>query len=57
MSVAVVPVKSLAHSKSRLSSDFTRSQLEMLSLSMLEDLLGALLETPVSDSGRRGHTR
>lgn len=46
MSVAVVPVKSLAHSKSRLSSAFTRSQLEELSLSMLEDLLEALLETP-----------
>ncbi len=46
MSVAVVPVKSLAHSKSRLSSDFSRSELEKLSLSMLEDLLGSLLATP-----------
>ena len=46
MSAAIVPVKSLAHSKSRLSPAFTRSQLEKLSLSMLEDLLEALLETP-----------
>ena len=46
MSVAVIPIKSLAHSKSRLSSDFDRSELERLSLSMLEDLLDALLATP-----------
>ena len=46
MSVAVVPVKSLAHSKSRLSSDLSRVELEKLSLAMLEDLLGSLLATP-----------
>ena len=46
MSVAVIPIKSLAHSKSRLASEFSRSELETLSLSMLDDLLGSLLATP-----------
>ena len=46
MSVAVIPIKSLAHSKSRLASEFSRSERETLSLSMLDDLLGSLLATP-----------
>lgn len=46
MSAAVIPVKSLAASKSRLASVFTRGELELLCLAMLEDLLAALLETP-----------
>ncbi len=46
MSAAVVPVKSLAASKSRLMPDLSRNALEALSLAMLEDVLHALLATP-----------
>ena len=46
MSAAVVPVKSLAASKSRLLPDLSRGDLEALSLAMLEDVLTALLATP-----------
>lgn len=46
MSVALVPVKSLAHAKSRLLPELARQQLEELSLAMLGDVLEALAATP-----------
>lgn len=46
MTLAVVPVKALAESKSRLLPDLSREQLEALSLAMLTDVLNALLATP-----------
>ncbi|MFP6639478.1 MAG: 2-phospho-L-lactate guanylyltransferase [Myxococcota bacterium] len=46
MSTALIPVKSLAQSKSRLATEFAQPELEALSLAMLEDLLSALLATP-----------
>ncbi len=45
MSAAVVPVKELAASKSRLLAELTREELAVLSLAMLEDVLAALLAT------------
>ncbi|MAI78953.1 MAG: 2-phospho-L-lactate guanylyltransferase [Deltaproteobacteria bacterium] len=49
MNSAVIPVKSLTKSKSRLSKTFAQTELEALSLSMLQDLLTALLATPALD--------
>lgn len=49
MSVAVVPVKHLAASKSRLIPELSRAELEALALAMVEDVLGALLATPELD--------
>lgn len=49
MSVAVVPVKHLAASKSRLIPELSRGELEALALAMVEDVLGALLATPEID--------
>jgi len=46
MNAAVVPVKSLSASKSRLMPELDRDELEQLCLAMLEDVLGALLATP-----------
>ena len=46
MTTAVVPVKSLAASKSRLLPELARDQLQALSLAMLEDLIHALKATP-----------
>jgi 2-phospho-L-lactate guanylyltransferase len=46
MTTAVVPVKSLATSKSRLLPELARDQLQALSLAMLEDLIHALKATP-----------
>lgn len=46
MTIALVPVKRLAESKSRLLPELEREQLEALSLSMLRDVLGALAATP-----------
>lgn len=42
MSLALVPVKSLAASKSRMLPKLTREQLEQLSLAMLSDVVEAL---------------
>ncbi len=44
---AVVPVKNLGISKRRLSSVFTPQERKMLTLAMLEDVLGALKESVV----------
>ena len=49
MSLAVVPVKALAASKSRLLPELEQEQLEALSLAMLSDVLAALLSTPSLD--------
>jgi 2-phospho-L-lactate guanylyltransferase len=49
MTAAVIPVKSLAASKSRLLPELPRKQLNALCLGMLEDLIGALEETPGID--------
>ncbi len=46
MTVAVIPVKSLASSKSRLLPELPRDALQALSLAMLEDLIRALQATP-----------
>lgn len=46
MSVALVPVKSLARAKSRLLPELERHELERLSLAMLGDVLEALRATP-----------
>ena len=46
MSLAVVPVKALEGSKSRLLPELQQAQLEALSLAMLSDVLIALLDTP-----------
>jgi 2-phospho-L-lactate guanylyltransferase len=46
VSAAVVPVKRLADSKSRLLPDLSRRELEALALAMAEDVLAALLATP-----------
>ena len=46
MTLAVVPVKALADSKSRLLPELDRDQLEALSLAMLSDVISALLGTP-----------
>ena len=49
MTAAVIPVKSLAASKSRLLPELPRKQLNALCLAMLEDLIGALQQTPGID--------
>ncbi len=49
MSCAVVPVKALSASKSRMLPDLDRSQLETLALVMLEDVLAALCAVPSLD--------
>lgn len=49
MSVAVVPVKQLSASKSRLIPELSRGELEALALAMVEDVLAALLATPEID--------
>lgn len=49
MSSAVVPVKSLSASKSRLLPELSRGELEALALAMVEDVVGALLDTPEID--------
>ena len=46
MSTALVPIKELAASKSRLLAELEREELANLSLAMLEDVLAALLATP-----------
>ena len=46
MSTAVVPVKELSRSKSRLLPELSRAELEALALAMAEDVLSALLATP-----------
>ncbi len=46
MSTAVVPVKELTQSKSRLLPELSRAELEALALAMAEDVLSALLATP-----------
>ena len=50
MTTAVVPVKSLAASKSRLLPELARDQLQALSLAMLEDLIRALKTTPALET-------
>ncbi|MDG2334133.1 MAG: 2-phospho-L-lactate guanylyltransferase [Myxococcota bacterium] len=50
MTVAVVPVKSLASSKSRLLPELPRDALQALSLAMLEDLIRALQATPAIET-------
>ena len=42
MSLALVPVKALATSKSRLLPELDREQLQQLSLAMLDDVVRAL---------------
>ncbi len=49
MSFAVVPIKHLSKSKSRLASQLERDALERLCLAMLRDLLSALQATPSLD--------
>ena len=49
MSCAVVPVKALSASKSRMLPDLDRTQLETLALVMLEDVLAALCAVPFLD--------
>lgn len=49
MSTAVVPVKTLSRSKSRLLPELDRAHHEALSLAMVEDVLAALLATPALD--------
>jgi len=49
MSCAVVPVKELATSKSRLLLQLAAEEREELALAMLEDVLTALLATPALD--------
>jgi 2-phospho-L-lactate guanylyltransferase len=49
VSVAVVPVKQLAASKSRLIPELARDELEALALAMVEDVLAALVATPEID--------
>jgi len=49
MSTAVVPVKALTASKSRLLPELGQSELAELAVAMLEDVLGALLATPALD--------
>jgi 2-phospho-L-lactate guanylyltransferase len=49
MSLALVPVKSLAASKSRLLPSLSREQLEQLSLAMLSDVVEALCGVPALD--------
>ncbi|MBW2382056.1 MAG: 2-phospho-L-lactate guanylyltransferase [Deltaproteobacteria bacterium] len=46
MNAAVVPVKSLAASKSRLLPELSRDELDALALAMVEDVVRALLATP-----------
>jgi len=50
MTTAVVPVKSLEASKSRLLPELARDQLQALSLAMLEDLIRALKATPALET-------
>ena len=49
MSVALVPSKHLASGKSRLVSRLSRTDLEALTLAMLDDVVAALLATPSLD--------
>ena len=49
MNTAIVPVKELTLSKSRLLPELSRGELEALALAMAEDVLAALLETPQID--------
>lgn len=49
MSAAVVPVKALAASKSRLLPELGQEELADLAIAMLEDVLAALLDTPSLD--------
>jgi 2-phospho-L-lactate guanylyltransferase len=46
LNAAIVPVKSLARSKSRLLPELSRDELDALALAMVEDVLRALLATP-----------
>lgn len=46
MNAAVVPVKSLSDSKSRLLPELSRAELDALALAMVEDVVRALLATP-----------
>lgn len=49
MSLAIIPIKHLSRGKTRLSSRLERSQLELLSLAMLKDIVEALQQTPSID--------
>ena len=49
MTLALVPVKALAASKSRLLPELDREQLQQLSLAMLQDVVGALSEVAAID--------
>ncbi|MDP6981134.1 MAG: 2-phospho-L-lactate guanylyltransferase [Myxococcota bacterium] len=49
MSFAVVPIKHLSRSKTRLASRLERDALEQLCLAMLRDILAALQKTPSLD--------
>ncbi len=49
MSFAVVPIKHLSRSKTRLASRLERDALEQLCLAMLRDILAALHKTPSLD--------
>jgi 2-phospho-L-lactate guanylyltransferase len=49
MNAAVVPIKALTASKSRLQSELPREQVEALCLAMMQDVVAALLEAPPID--------
>lgn len=49
MNAAIVPIRSLSTGKSRLEGVLGRAQLERLCLSMMEDVLTALLAVPALD--------